>query len=158
MNHLKVLLCLFLASTVFAGVESGKLMGRIIDRNNLQPLAGANMVIQDTTLGSSTDQTGIFRLGNLKPGSYNLSFFYLGYKTVLKSNVIINPSSQTYLEIEMEPDILESDAIEVTASYFESPKEAPVSRRSMDFEEIRRSPGAMLDVQKVVQALPAVIS
>jgi len=147
-----------LIGLVFAGMETGTLTGKITDRNNLQPLAGANIVLEEKSLGTTSDPNGKFSLEGLEPGSYNISIHYLGYKKVLKSNVIINPGSITFLKVELEADILESEAIEVSASFFENPKEAPVSRRSMDFEEIRRSPGANLDIQKAVQALPAVIS
>jgi hypothetical protein len=53
---------------------------------------------------------------------------------------------------------VEGEVIEVSAGYFEKAKEAVVSARSMDFEEIRRSPGDLLDIQRAVHALPSVVT
>lgn len=151
-----LLLCLLLPG--WAKEEPGKLTGRVVDKATLQPLEGVNVVVQGTGQGTATDEDGTFVILNLLPGSYNCGFYYLGYKTVLKNNIIINPHRTTTLEIKMEPDILKGETVEVTASYFEKPREAVVSTRTVDFEEIRRDPGSSLDIQRVMQALPAVVS
>jgi len=135
-----------------------KITGEILDRKTQSHLVGVNVLVEGTSYGAATDQEGFFMIQGLQPGSYNLKVMYLGYKTVLKSNVVVNPKSSTVLNINMDEDIFESETIEATASYFDKPKEAVVSSRSVDFEEIRRSPGSALDIQRVMQALPAVVS
>ncbi len=60
--------------------------------------------------------------------------------------------------MELTSTILESDGVVVTAGYFHEAKDAVVSNRSMDFEEIRSDPGSAEDVQRAVQALPSVVS
>ena len=143
---------------VFADQKPGSITGKVVDKKNLQPLVGANVVIEGTNRGAATDLSGKFIIDRLSPGSYNLKIFYLGYITVKKGNVIVNPNRSTVLEVQMEETALEVESVEVTASYFQKPKEAVVSTRSMDFEEIRRSPGDLVDIQRAVQALPAVVS
>ena len=138
--------------------SQGNITGEIIDRKSKSSLVGVNVVVDGTAFGAASDEDGFFIIKDLQPGSYNLRIMYLGYKTVLKSNVIVNPKSTTVLTISMDEDIFVSETIEATASYFDKPKEAIVSTRSMDFEEIRRSPGSALDIQRVMQALPAVVS
>lgn len=149
---------LVLSTTSFSIEHEGAISGKVIEKRSLQPLIGVNVVLQGSDVGTSTDTTGYFIIENLQPGSYNLNFYYLGYKTVLKSNIIVNPRRITFLQIMMETDILEGEAVEVSASYFEKPKEAVVSTRTVDFEEIRRDPGSALDIQRIMQALPAVVS
>ncbi len=151
-------LILIFTGELFANIKNGNIAGEIIDKNIQQPLAGASVVVENSSKGASTDMEGRFFISDLHPGSYNLTIHYMGYRTVLKSNVVVNPAKTTVMRIEMVEDVLNSDEIEVTASYFTRPKEAVVSSRSMDFEEIRRSPGSFLDIQRVVQALPAVVS
>ena len=141
-----------------ANPDVGKIAGKVIDKKTLNPLIGANIEIKDLNIGAATDQDGNFLIENLEPGSYVLKVSYLGYKTIFKGNVIVNPKRTTASELIMEEDPLESETIEVSGSYFEKPKEAVVSTRSMDFEEIRRSPGDALDIQRTIQALPAVVS
>ncbi len=152
------ILILIMFHPSFADQKPGSITGKVVDKKNLQPLVGANVVVDGTNKGAATDLKGNFVIERLQPGSYNLTIFYLGYVTVKKSNVIVNPNRSTVLEILMEETVLEVESVEVTASYFQKAKEAVVSTRSMDFEEIRRSPGDLVDIQRAVQALPAVVS
>jgi hypothetical protein len=141
-----------------ANPDIGKIAGKVIDKKTLNPLAGANVQIKDTNIGAASDRNGYFLITNLEPGSYVLEISYVGYKTIFKGNVIVNPRRTNSFEITMEEDPLQSETIQVKGSYFEKPKEAVVSTRSMDFEEIRRSAGDALDIQRTMQALPAVVS
>lgn len=149
---------LFILTSAFAEEKPGSINGKIINKRTLQGLVGANVVIENTNRGAATDMEGNFTISKLAPGSYNVKVFYLGYSSVTRGNVIVNPNRATVLEIRMEATTLELESVEVTASYFEKPKEAVVSTRSMNFEEIRRSPGDLVDIQRAVQALPAVVS
>jgi hypothetical protein len=156
---LNFLVFLFLFSLRLSAFESsGKISGIVLDSRTLQPLIGANVSVDNTASGASTDIEGNFSISGLSPGSYNLTISYLGYKIIKKSNVIVSPNRTTVLEIKMEEDVLQSGEIEITGSYFEKSPEAIVSTRTMDFEEIRRSPGDLVDIQRVVQALPSVTS
>lgn len=145
-------------SVGFAAEKAGSISGRILDKTTLQPLVGADVLVKDTNKGAASDVNGEFKIANIVPGSYNIEVRYLGYKTFARANVIVNPNRSTVLEFRLEENPLEGQTLEVTASYFEKPKEAVVSARSMDFEEIRRSPGDLVDIQRAVQALPAVVS
>jgi hypothetical protein len=147
-----------IAGTGLAKEKPGAISGKVLDKRTLQGLIAANVVIENTDRGAATDANGNFTVSNLAPGSYNVKVFYIGYSSITRGNVIVNPNRTTTLEIRMEPETLELESVVATASYFEKPKEAVVSTRSMNFEEIRRSPGDLVDVQRAVQALPAVVS
>ncbi len=149
---------LFVLPVFLFAQQKGRIAGKIFDERTLQPLVGVNIIIQGTQIGAATDQDGFFVLPNLQPGSYNLDLMYLGYETLKKNNVVVNPGRTTVVEFEMHESVLETEAIEVEGSYFEKPKDAVVSTRSMNFEEIRRSPGDILDIQRAVQAFPAVVT
>jgi len=142
----------------FAEVQKGSIGGHIVDKKTQQPVIGANIAVEGTVWGAASDMDGHFIINGMTPGSYNLSVHYLGYKKLYKSNVIVNPKKTTIMHIGMETDILESETVEVTASYFTRPVDAVVSSRSVDMEEIRRAPGSNLDIQRIMQSLPAVVS
>ena len=142
----------------FSQQKMGKIGGKVSDGRTLSPLIGANVVVQGTNLGSATDEDGLFLIEGVPAGSYNLEVYYIGYQTIKKSNTIVNPNRTTILEIKMEENYLTGETVEVTGSFFEKSREAIVSTRSMNYEEIRRSPGDLVDIQRAVQALPAVIS
>ncbi|MDZ7314962.1 MAG: TonB-dependent receptor [candidate division KSB1 bacterium] len=146
-----------LISNRLNGAE-GKISGVIVDEKTREPLSGANVLVLDTPFGAAADAEGRYTIDKLEPGSYNLEFRFLGYKTVKKGNVIVNPNRTTIMDVVLEPSVLTGETIEVSAGYFQEAKEAIVGSRSMDFEEIRRSPGDVVDIQRVVQVLPAVVS
>ncbi|MDZ7756787.1 TonB-dependent receptor [Rhodohalobacter sp.] len=160
MMFISYILALFM---VLSGIDpdgdnNGTIAGQIMDARNLQPLTGATIMIDGTDRGTATDREGNFLIENVPVGSYNLTIRFLGYRTVRRSNVIVNPNRTTTLEIRMEEELIEGEELEVRGDFFERPRDAIVSSHSMDFEEIRRSPGDLVDIQRAVQALPAVTS
>ncbi|WP_372906666.1 TonB-dependent receptor, partial [Rhodohalobacter sp.] len=160
MIFISYILALFMILNGFdpAVDSNGKIGGQIIDARNLQPLTGATIMIDGTERGTATDLEGNFLIENVPAGSYNLTIRFLGYRTIRRSNVIVNPNRTTSLEIRMEEELIEGEELEVRGNFFERPRDAVVSSNSMDFQEIRRSPGDLVDIQRAVQALPAVTS
>ncbi len=156
-NFIVLITCLFIITSSAYAID-GRIKGTVYDDQSLEPLIGANVLVVGTQVGAATDADGNFVIDNMRPGSYNLEFRYLGYTTGKRNNVIVNPNRSTVVEIGLELSMLEGEQVEVSASYFDQPKEAIVSTRSMDFEEIRRSAGDLVDVQRAVQSLPSVVS
>jgi CarboxypepD_reg-like domain len=71
--------------------------GKITDSASKEPLTGASVFCQNTTLGTITNKQGEFSL-SLKSGGYELVISYTGYQT---KQVRINSSETNKLEIEM---------------------------------------------------------
>ncbi|MBN1995911.1 TonB-dependent receptor [candidate division KSB1 bacterium] len=138
--------------------KDGSIQGQVVDEATSSPLPSVNIIIQDTQRGASSDPDGFFSILGVPPGAYNLKCMMIGYKTRILNNVIVNPGRSIFIKIELKSTILEADSIVVTAGFFHEAKDAVVSNRSMDFEEIRSDPGSAEDIQRVVQALPAVVS
>jgi len=59
--------------------------GRVIDNETKLPLKGASVYINNTTLGTITDEDGNFELGTFQPGIYQVVASYVGYKPLLYS-------------------------------------------------------------------------
>jgi len=66
---------------------------------------------------------GKFVITHQPVGSYNISVEYVGYRKVLKNNVVISSGKTTIFNVEMMEDVLETTGIEVIANYFQIPKE-----------------------------------
>ncbi len=138
--------------------RTGELYGQVVDKGTRQSLPGVSVLVEGTRLGASTDTTGVFRIQQVPVGSHNVRFMLIGYETLVKSNVVVNPGRRTQVEAALQEAALEMEAIQVQASYFEKARDAVVTTRTMDFEEIRGDPGSVEDIQRVMQALPAVVS
>ncbi len=163
--YLSILIILFLFhSNIYtqseekSGTYKGTIKGKVVDETTQSPLPAVNVLIVGTEMGAAADYDGNFVIENVPAGSYNLQIRMMGYEDRIVSNVVVNPLRKTYLKIELKPTVLEGEGVVVTAGYFHEAKDAVVSNRSMDFEEIRSDPGSAEDVQRVVQALPSVVS
>jgi len=53
----------------------------VITDNRSNPLYGANVVLQNTFQGSTTDSLGFYKIENLDVGKYTIMVSYIGYKT-----------------------------------------------------------------------------
>ncbi len=67
----------------------GAITGYVTDLETGEPLIGANVVLEGTSLGSATDITGKFYIPNVPAGNYNLKASYIGYEPYpIRMNVI----------------------------------------------------------------------
>lgn len=80
MQKLKHILLILL--TLVTGVASAQftITGRIIDSATREPLSGASVYCQNTTVGTVTNKEGNFSL-SLKPGGYEMIISFTGYQT-----------------------------------------------------------------------------
>ncbi len=147
---------LLLATALSA--TTGSLTGIVQDQATMQPLIGANVIIQDTDFGAATDSRGSFTINNIPVGSYHVKAMMMGYEPEVKLNVHVVPSRQTILTFDLPLAVLEMQAVDVTRSYFKKEPDVVTSSRTVDYEEIRSDPGGVYDIQRMMQTLPAVVS
>lgn len=111
--YISIVTCLFGISLLQAGT-TGKLAGRVLDAQN-QPLPGANIFLKETSLGAAADQDGYFYIINIPPGSYDVEFSFIGYKTRLVQNVQISADHTTNLDAQLEVSAIEGETVTVVA-------------------------------------------
>ena len=83
---------------------TGKISGKITDRDTGEPIIGANIIIAETYLGAAADIDGYYYINNIPPGEYTVSITAIGYRktTVTKVQVRIDlttPNSYGIKEI-----------------------------------------------------------
>lgn len=76
---------MLLLTAFIAHAQEAELKGVVILKNNQQPLPGANVYFSGTTTGTATNNKGVYQLKKLKPGVYDLSVSFSGFKKVKKS-------------------------------------------------------------------------
>ncbi|MHC5201982.1 TonB-dependent receptor [Myroides sp. LJL119] len=73
--------------TLFASIlciaQNGTVKGTLLDLQTNEPLAFATVIVDQTNQGVNTDMDGNYQL-SLKPGSYTLTFQYVGYDNLQK--------------------------------------------------------------------------
>jgi len=95
------LLFLTFPTICFAG-DVGKITGKVVNKETGLPLQYANVVVLGTRLGAVVMEDGSFLILNVAPGKYTLQASFVGYKTVLMTEVIVEPDLTSAVAFELE--------------------------------------------------------
>lgn len=129
--------------------------GRIIDTDNEKPLAGANIILKNTTQGAQTDDNGYFRLEKVPVGRHQLEISSVGFETQTISEILVESGKEIVLEIRL---------LEATKQLGEAIVKAPsnnltgalTSIHAITTEQIFRYPGTYLDPARLASAYAGV--
>ena len=135
---------------------TGIIEGTVLDKETKLPLIAANVMLENSTIGATTDAEGKFVIKSLNVGSYSIKISYMGYQLIIKTDVIVKSSRSTVLLIELQPSSYQTEEINVNAGYFMEVEYQTVNSVNFSYEEIRRSPGAAGDVSRIMMSLPSV--
>lgn len=107
-SYLKFTLPVFLMLLCFAAFgQTGNVSGKVVDEKNL-PLPGASVSIAGTSISTSSDTDGNFRLSGVPAGSRTLVVRFIGYNEKSQTinvtgpvtiQVMLTPSSQSLGEV-----------------------------------------------------------
>ncbi len=102
-----VFLLLFLTSisSLYGGI-TGTIAGKIMDIETGTVLAGADIVIEGTTMGAQASKNGFYIIQNLPAGTYNVSASMIGYSKVTTTNVTVNVDLITELNFGLTAKVL----------------------------------------------------
>lgn len=152
----RIILALLFASTVTCA-QSNFINGKVVDSQTEEPLIGVNIIINELeNVGAASDLDGFFSV-NVPLGSYTLTAKMIGFKPVVKTDIVVNEGSEVQLVIRMSETSIQMDQVEVKADYFDrSIKENDLSTVVLSPEEIRRSPGSAQDFQRILQGMAGV--
>jgi hypothetical protein len=146
---------LFCFSTILFAGTAGKVAGRVIDARTKEPLVGANVIIEGTLLGASTDAEGDFYIINIPVGKYTMIVSYVGYGTIKHPGVRIILDQTTKVNFQLTEDIAEGETIVVTAESFKVQKDETTKKITIQKEDIQSMP--VQDFSELVTAQAGVI-
>jgi TonB-dependent receptor len=92
----------------------GKIIGTVSDSTNRETLPSANISVEGTSVGATSDLDGRYWISNVPSGKQVVVASYIGYETK-RVEVLVHPGSALDLDIEMQMRVLEGDEIVVTA-------------------------------------------
>ncbi|MFS4492974.1 TonB-dependent receptor domain-containing protein [Maribacter sp. 2308TA10-17] len=91
---------LLLATAQITAQETGSIVGKLTDTDfNDEPLAFANILIDGTTKGTTSDFDGLYEIANLEPGMYTVVYSFLGYETITKADVVVEAGKSTTIDV-----------------------------------------------------------
>ena len=149
---------LLVRSLAGAQQYTGSITGTISDAATHEPLPGVNVVvIESPSMGGATNPAGSFMLLHLPVGTYSLRVSAVGYEPQILTNVVVATGRQTPVRVQLVQTTIPGEEVTVCADYFSRGQAlSPVSTNGYNRSEVRRLPGAIQDVQRVVQTLPGV--
>lgn len=140
-SGIKTLLILFLLSIQIFASGSGKIAGKIIDKETGEALIGANVVLVGTYLGAASDEEGKYYIIGIPPATYTLRVSMVGYHTIFVENVLVRADLTSEINIQLEPASIQTPAVVVTAQPKIIQKDVTNTERTVTREDIRNVPG-----------------
>ncbi|MBS3993046.1 MAG: TonB-dependent receptor [Bacteroidetes bacterium] len=138
------------------GAQNGVLKGRVFNNINNEPIPFATIYIDELKKGTTSDESGNYRIEQLQPGSYTIIGSFLGFKNALFKEVLIATTKPTTLNISLIEETAQLSEVELKTNPFRKKEENLISYQTISATEIFRNPGGNRDISKVIQVLPGV--
>ena len=115
----------------FLLAQNGTVRGTVYDDGTGEPILFGNVIVTGTGNGTTTDLDGAYSL-SLAPGSYSITFSYLGYSDLVINDIEIKADQVTTLDarIQEESEVLNEVVISAKVSRNTETALATIKRRS----------------------------
>ena len=150
---------LFISFIVFSNTVSSqnvKVYGSISNTLNNEPIPFANIIIEGTTIGATSDIDGNYVILDVNAGAYNFKCSYIGFNTDIQSEIKVSSNKSLRLDFFLSENSELLGEVKVKGNTFNKTKASPVSLRTINASEISKSAGGNRDISRVVANLPGV--
>ncbi|NQV38108.1 MAG: TonB-dependent receptor [Candidatus Marinimicrobia bacterium] len=148
MNRLTSLLLVLM--TPFFLFAQGSVSGSVSDANTGDALAGANVVVEGTTMGAAADANGSFTINDVSAGTYTVTASMIGYASQSQN---VNVSGSVTVNFNLETSALELSALEVLAS--RAGENTPVAYTNISKADMEVRLGSQ-DIPMILNTTPSV--
>jgi len=140
--RLFLLYCLLFLQVLIYPVlaQTGKISGKVTDANTGEPLIGANVLVEGTTMGAATDLDGYYVILNIPPGTYTLRISSIGYTTQTVVDVRVSIDQTTEIDVTLSEQTIETEEVVVVAPKPIVQKDVSASTINLNVEEIENLP------------------
>jgi len=158
-RYLFICLLVFVSQSIY-GQETkfGSIKGKVIDRDNKQPIVGATILLVNNQTSVNSDSLGFFEFEKVKSGNQSIEIKHIGYETQLVNDINVLSKKSTFHEINLQEAINTFKGYEFKAFKYENNRVTPVSTYSFTREEIALNPGSQGDIFRAIGMLPGVSS
>ncbi|MFZ4520614.1 MAG: TonB-dependent receptor [Bacteroidales bacterium] len=154
-RYLILIIITLFTITLPAQTPTQTVRGKVTDLDSKSGLPGANVIILNSNplIGAISDAEGNFILNKVPVGRHSFKISYMGYKTVIRPEVLISSGKEVFLSLELEEEVVQAGEVEIKAT---TEKDKPVnsmamiSARSLSVEESRRYAGSADDPMRAV--------
>ncbi|NOZ61176.1 MAG: TonB-dependent receptor [Calditrichaeota bacterium] len=142
---------LFFTTAAMAGI-TGKITGYVKDAETGDPLPGANIIMEGTTMGAASDLEGYFVIINIPPGTYTLKASMIGYQAQRMEKVRVSIDLTTTVNFSLRTQVVDlGGEVTVVAEREIVQKDMTSSLSAVSADEIKGLPvqemGDVLELQ-----------
>ncbi|MDZ7690739.1 MAG: TonB-dependent receptor [Balneolaceae bacterium] len=135
--------------------EPASINGYVTDSETGETLIAANIALEDTRKGTSTNTSGYYTITNIEPGTYNVIVSYIGYQNY-RQEISLASGEYLRLDIELTPEGVQMEEI-VVESQGEKEEQKNIGVAQVQTELIKEVPSVFeADVFRSIQLLPGV--
>lgn len=157
MKNLVLVVMLVFTALSLQAQSNGSISGTIVDRDG-NPLSNANVYLQNTNYGTSSNKNGFYNLSNIQSGNYMLIVSDIGYKTFTSENIEIN--GEITLNIELQNDVSSLDDVVISGagkSEYTEKNPSPSLKLQQDLNKIPQNiqviSGDLLEDQQAISMM-----
>lgn len=158
MTSLRILLLTLFLPVLLPAVST--ISGFVYDQENGESLIGANIYLEGTASGASSNRNGYYVIPDVEPGQYILICQYIGYR-IFKQKITVARDEDLRVNITMEPAYIEAEEIVIVADSLRPAERLfnrPISQMGISPWEIRQIPQvAESDLMRTLQTLPGIL-
>lgn len=111
-----VVVAVLVSSGAVSGfAQTGQITGKVLDEKSGEPLIGASVLIEGTTIGASCDLDGNYIIRDVPAGVHTLVVSSVGYQKRVVTGIAVASGRPTTMDLSLGATEIEMEAIEVTA-------------------------------------------
>ncbi|WP_397363784.1 TonB-dependent receptor domain-containing protein [Olleya sp. R77988] len=132
----------FTLFSIITFAQTGSVSGTLTDKEfNDEPLAFANILIQGTSTGTTTDFDGQYTFTDLEAGTYNIEYSFVGYQTQ-NLPVVVEAGKNTVIDVVMSASAAALDEVVLETVTTKRESETALLLDQKKAVEIKQSIGA----------------
>ncbi len=148
-----IVIVIIISFQALAQDELVSIKGHVDDCKTNSALTGVNVVVLNTSYGTTTDSLGNFSL-NMKRGNYRIRFSYVGYEAESRGINITAGERDSYINISLKQSSYVTNEVTINADrYLTSP-----SLHTIKAKDLQYIPNLYSDIIRSVTILPGVSS
>ncbi len=151
------LIAITLCIQVALAGTTGKITGEVLEKGTNQPVIGARVQIEGTTMGAMVNpMDGSYIIQNVPPGTYTLVASCIGYNPITVTELVVHTDVTTEQNFEMTSQAIEIDSVIVVAKRKEIDKYETSGVDRISSREIESLP--VMDIQGIVKMQTGFVS
>ncbi|MBN2102861.1 TonB-dependent receptor [bacterium] len=142
-----MIMTIILTTSLWSGT-TGKIAGIVVDKQTGDPLAGANILIEDTELGAAADLEGQYTILHVPPGTYNLNVSVIGYAKITVQDIRVKIDQTARVDVALTMEAIEGETVTIVAEKNPIKRDVATSVVAVSAQELAELP--VSDIQSVV--------